>query len=191
MLLSSCWLDESFWENQPLQSLEEISGLTSMNTMSFSRKRWLWWLSLLVRLLLLPTSWTTQALQERALQPHVVYRKHSTTIRHPLRMSMQEKGTIGATIAYEDDQSGTSVRCQNTRETGQESGVVKEQQRSSTRAVDLKFTSTLLTHYENKLVYTLNDGTSLTLRRLQYLVYEVPFPYLNSFDSSHNVYTSI
>lgn len=37
------------------------------------------------------------------------------------------------------------------------------------RAVDMKFTSTLLTHYDNKLVYKLDDGRFLTLKRVQYL----------------------
>ena len=140
-------------------------------------------LYLLVRLLILPTTWTTHA-------HRISCQKHSTTIFRPLYMSTQGKDDIGTTVVYEDDRSGTSMsrklrtQSQNTREMGKECNVVKEEQRSSQRAVDLKFTSTLLTHYDNKLVYTLGDGTSLTLRRLQYLVSDVPTPYMTSFDFS-------
>ena len=143
--------------------------------------------SLLVRLLILPTTWTTHALRGRISRHRISCEKHSTMIFCPLYMSTQGKGDIGTTVVYEDDQSGTKrlrTQSQNTRETGEGCNVVEEEQRSSQRAVDLKFTSTLLTHYDNKLVYTLGDGTSLTLRRLQYLVSDVPTPYMTSFDFS-------
>ena len=123
---------------------------------------------------LLGTTLTTEALQGQIWRLRAAHGKDNGKEYRPLYQFTQDDDDGGAIAVYKDKPDASisidEEKSQDHKKIGRGSSARKDHERRSTRAVDLEFTSTLLTHCDNKLLYTLKNGKSLALRKLQYLV---------------------